>query len=72
MCLPRKRGRVCVPYNYIDSGEVRVDDNGDGVAERGQDKNAAARTFCLKGCEEMLSLFGLTFCMQPKCDLHIF
>lgn len=71
MCLPRKRDHVCVPYNYIDSREVRVDDDGDGVAKSGQDKNAAARTFCLKSCEEMLSLPALA-CLQPKCDLHTF
>lgn len=38
------------------------------VAEKGQDKKDAARTFCLEGCEEMLPLLGLVLFLEPKGD----
>ena len=66
-----KRKRPYVPslqVYYIDSGEGRADENGDVAAER--DKNGAAG-LCLEGCEEMLPLLGLAFCMEPKCDLQV-
>lgn len=73
MHLPKKR--PCLPSSQLHckgSGDVRVDDSGDVVAERGQDKNDVARTFCLEGDEDMLPLLGLVNCMEPNCDLHIF
>lgn len=60
--VPAKKKRPCLrSLQLLDSREVRVDDDGDGVAESGQDENAAARTSCLKSC---LCLLSLSACSQ--------